>query len=52
MLDKAPSQFQAEIDQISPDLKLSEGEGKLIDEMENVVLDFLKEKGGKQDNDH
>jgi hypothetical protein len=50
MRDKAPSQFQAELDQILPDLKLSEAEKKLIYQAEKMTLDFLAKKDGKQDN--
>jgi hypothetical protein len=48
--DKAPNQFKAEFDPILSDLKLSEAEKKLIDQVEKMILDFLAEKGGKQDN--
>jgi hypothetical protein len=47
--DKVPVQFQAEINQLLPQFKLSASEKELIDKMEKVVLDFLAEKGGKQD---
>jgi len=48
--DKAPAQFQSEIDQLLPNLKLSAAEEKLLDKAWKTALDFVTEKGGKQDN--
>src|SRR5438045_4100242 len=47
--DKVPVQFQSEIDQLLPQLKLSAAEEELLDKMKKLVLDFLAEKGGQQD---
>jgi hypothetical protein len=48
--EKVPAQFRSQIDQVSIPMKLSQGEEKLIEEVEKKVLDFLAEKGGQQDN--
>lgn len=47
---KVPARFQAPIDQLLPKVKLDQSAKEVIEKLEKIILDYLAEKGGKQDN--
>nr|CAG8555505.1 5180_t:CDS:2 [Entrophospora candida] len=44
--NKVPARFQTQIDQVLPQLKLSQKEEQIVDKLEKLVSDFVIEKGG------